>query len=234
MRRLNSVSSALAWVKNGRARAPPACGCRMGVSTSTKACASSRSRRMESVLKRMSKTRRLSLLASRSTSRWRYLVSASFRPYHLSGSGRSALARISRPVTSMDSSPRRLVITSPVTPTQSPRSTSASTAAASSGQVVGLEHQLNGAVGVLDGDEPELAVTPHGHHPPGDPGHLARPRVRLQPGVARLQVGQRRGALEPGGVGVDALGLERVALGAAFGYLRGQPPRTAGSAGSRL
>ncbi len=89
---------------------------------------------MDSVLKRMSKTRLLSLLASRSTSRWRYLVSASLRPCHLSGSGRSALDRISRPLTSTESSPRRLVITSPVAPTQSPRSTSASTAAASAGR----------------------------------------------------------------------------------------------------
>ncbi len=133
MRRLNSVSSALAWVKNGRAIAPPACGCKMGVSTSTKCWASSRSRSTDSTLNRMSKTRRLSLLASRSTSRWRYLVSASFRPCHLSGSGRSALDRIWMSVTSMDSSPRRLVMTSPVAPTQSPRSMSASTAAASAG-----------------------------------------------------------------------------------------------------
>ena len=54
------------------------------------------SRRMARVLKRMSNTRRLSSLASRSTSRWRYRVSASLRPCHLSGSGRSALDRISR------------------------------------------------------------------------------------------------------------------------------------------
>ena len=125
------MSSAVAWVKNGRAMAPPACGCRIGVSTSTKSCASSRSRRMDRVLKRMSKTRRLSLLASRSTSRWRYLISAALTPCHLSGSGRSALDKISSSSTSTESSPRRLVITSPVTPTQSPRSTSASTAATS-------------------------------------------------------------------------------------------------------
>ena len=125
------MSSAVAWVTNGRAMAPPACGCRIGVSTSTKFSAAMTCRRMASVLKRMSKTRRLSLLASRSTSRWRYLISAALTPCHLSGSGRSALDRISRPSTSTESSPLRLVITSPVTPTQSPRSTSASTSATS-------------------------------------------------------------------------------------------------------
>ena len=90
-------------------------------------------------------------------------------------------------------------------------------------QVVGLEHQLNGAAGVLDGGESQLAVTSLGHHPPGDPRHLARSRVRLQPGVDRLQLGQRRAALEPGGIGVDAQGLQRIALGPALGCLGGQP-----------
>ena len=95
-------------------------------------------------------------------------------------------------------------------------------------EVVSPEHKLNSAVGVLDGDEPELAVAPHGHYPPGDPRHLARPRVRLQPAVGRMQLGQRRAALEPGGIGIDALGLERIALGAALSHLRGQPSQGGG------
>ena len=65
------MSSAFEWVKNGRAMAPPAWGWRIGVSTSTK-CSASMWRRMAAMaLNRMSNTRRLSGLASRSTSRWR-------------------------------------------------------------------------------------------------------------------------------------------------------------------
>jgi hypothetical protein len=87
----------------------------------------------------------------------------------------------------------------------------------------GLEHELNGAALVLQRGEPELAVPALGHHPPGDPGLLTRPGVRRQPHVGRVQLGQRRGPVEPGGIGVDALRFERVALGPAFGRLRGQP-----------
>ena len=90
-------------------------------------------------------------------------------------------------------------------------------------KVVGPEHQLNGPAGVLDGGEAQFAVAPQGGHPPGDARHLARPRVRVQPGVRRVQAGQRRAALEPGGIGVDAQGLQRIAVGPAFRGLRGQP-----------
>ena len=45
MRRLRSMSRALAWVMNGRARAPPAWGWRIGVSTSTKSSATNCRRR---------------------------------------------------------------------------------------------------------------------------------------------------------------------------------------------
>jgi hypothetical protein len=97
--------------------------------------------------------------------------------------------------------------------------------------VVSLEHQLHGAADVLDGDEPELAVPSHGHHAPGHPGDLAGSRVRRQVAVGRLQLGQRRPALEPGRVRVDALGLQRVALGPAFGGLGRQAPKAGGRLG---
>ena len=48
-------------------------------------------------------------------------------PCHLSGSGRRALDSSHSPVTSTDSSPRRLVMASPSAPIQSPRSKLAST-----------------------------------------------------------------------------------------------------------
>ena len=65
------MSSALEWVTKGRAMAPPARVCRIGVSTSTNP-SSMKVRRMDaSVLKRTSNTRRESGFASRSTSRWR-------------------------------------------------------------------------------------------------------------------------------------------------------------------
>ena len=53
----------------------------------------------------MSKTRRESALASRSTSRWRYRVSSSLSPCHLSGRGRTALDSMDNATTSTESSP---------------------------------------------------------------------------------------------------------------------------------
>ena len=38
-----------------------------------------------------------------------------------------------------------------------------------------------------------------------------------------MQLGQRRAAVESGGIGVDALGLQRITLGPAFGGLGRQP-----------
>ena len=90
-------------------------------------------------------------------------------------------------------------------------------------KVVSLEHQLNGSAGVFDRDEPELAVAPYRGHPPRHRRHLARPRVRLQVGVRRMQFGQRGGAIEPGGIRIDAQAPQLIALGPALGGLRGQP-----------
>ena len=64
---------------------------------------------------------RLRSLAHRSTSRWRYRISTSLTPRHLSPKLRRASASSSHPVTFTESSPRFVRTTSPTAPTQSPR-----------------------------------------------------------------------------------------------------------------
>ena len=66
MRRYSFMSSALWCVENGRARAPPAIGCIIGVSTSRKPRASKKRRIAETVRLRISNTRRESGLTTRS------------------------------------------------------------------------------------------------------------------------------------------------------------------------
>ena len=61
------MSSALWCVMNGRAAAPPATACIIGVSTSTKPRSTRKRRSAAIVAKRISKTRRASSLAMRST-----------------------------------------------------------------------------------------------------------------------------------------------------------------------
>ncbi|CAB4853296.1 unannotated protein [freshwater metagenome] len=71
---------------------------------------------------RIRNARRASSLTMRSAYRWRKRVSVSVRPCHLSGIGRTALDSSSQRCTFTLSSPLRVVMTVPCTPTQSPRS----------------------------------------------------------------------------------------------------------------
>ena len=71
MRRYRSVPSALWWVTKGFAAAPPGMGCSIGVSTSTNPRSSMTSRMACMTAERMVKTRRVSSVTTRSTSRWR-------------------------------------------------------------------------------------------------------------------------------------------------------------------
>gem|GEM_PF-3696947 len=73
------------------------------------------------ISERTSRRRRLSSFAHRSTSRWRYRVSVSVTPRHLSPKERRASASSTQSCTLTDSSPRRVRTTSPLAPTQSPR-----------------------------------------------------------------------------------------------------------------
>src|SRR5215218_3136615 len=126
-RRKRSVSRALWWVMNGRARAPPGTGLRIGVSTSVKPLASMDSRRDPTTRERSRKVSRAEGLTARSSSRWRERTSTSARPFHLSGRGRMALPSRYTSVALTDSSPLRVLMTGPWTPTQSPMSRSPTT-----------------------------------------------------------------------------------------------------------
>src|SRR5829696_8624882 len=125
--RYRSVSRALWWVMNGRARAPPGTGLRIGVSTSVKPLASMDSRRDPTTRERSRKVSRAEGLTARSSSRWRERTSTSARPFHLSGRGRMALPSRYTSVALTDSSPLRVLMTGPWTPTQSPMSRSPTT-----------------------------------------------------------------------------------------------------------
>ena len=106
------------------------------------------------------------------------------------------------------SSPRLDVMTSPVTPTWSPRSTSFFQRS-SSCLATGIEgeHDLQVGRGVAQRREDDLAADAVEHDPAGDAGCLAGERVRLEVGEAGSE---RRGVGGPGVaecVRVVALGL---------------------------
>ena len=123
MRRYSGRSYALEWVTNGRAFAPPCTRCSIGVSTSRyPACTNvERSAWIEAA-----RTRSISRAAGftmRSRCRCRTSTSGSASPRCLSGSGCRHLAVSVQASAATVTSPRRVVITSPDTPTWSPRST---------------------------------------------------------------------------------------------------------------
>src|SRR3990170_3075700 len=66
------MSRALWWVTNGRAVAPPATVCIIGVSTSRKSRFARKERMKETIRARRRKISRTSSLTIRSTYRWRY------------------------------------------------------------------------------------------------------------------------------------------------------------------
>ena len=122
MRRYSVMSSALWWVTNGRAAAPPGIGCIIGVSTSRNPWPIMYARIAWIRRLRTANVRRASSLVIRSRYRWRYFCSWSARPWNFSGSGRSDLAR-SRTLEALTvSSPVRVLKSVPSTPRMSPRS----------------------------------------------------------------------------------------------------------------
>src|SRR3990170_5707898 len=126
------MSSALWWVVNGRAMAPPATGWSTGVSTSRNP-RSSRYRR--TTRRTVARARTISREpGSVASCRWRHLCcrSASFNPCHFSGRGRRDLVSMTRWLARIESSPFRVVITGPAAPTRSPRSISSRSARSSS------------------------------------------------------------------------------------------------------
>ena len=133
MRRKSVMSSVLWCVTNGRASAPPASGCIIGVSTSRNPRASRNRRIPATTLARTSNTRRESGLTMRSRYRWRYRISTSCSPCHFSGRGWRHFARNVIPDAQTVSSFVLVRNTRPWTPTKSPKSSSLNTAKSRSG-----------------------------------------------------------------------------------------------------
>ena len=124
---------------NGRAFAPPCSPVSTGVSTSRKPREISVDRTDWTTAERVSASCRARGLTIRSTYRCLTRDSGSVSPACFSGSGRSDLAVIAKESASTESSPDREVITSPVTPTWSPRSTSRFHAASASSPTLASE-----------------------------------------------------------------------------------------------
>ena len=72
-------------------------------------------------------------------------------------------------MTSTESSPRRLVTTSPAAPSQSPRSSRSRTSVAAGLKLGRADEQLNAAAHVLERHEHQLAVAADAGHPAGHP-----------------------------------------------------------------
>ena len=117
------MSRALWWVTNGRAVAPPATVCIIGVSTSRKSRVVRKERMKATIRARRRKISRTSSLTIRSTYRCRYRVSMSESPCHFSGRGRIAFASRRNLAASTVSSPVRVRKRGPSTQTMSPAST---------------------------------------------------------------------------------------------------------------
>ncbi len=127
------MSSALWCVMKGRAIAPPAIGCIIGVSTSRYPRPVMNSRIAATMRPRVSNVRRESGLTMRSRYRWRYRISTSVRPCHFSGSGSRHLQRKCNRVAQIVNSLVFVRNRRPSTPTQSPKSSSLKILKSSSG-----------------------------------------------------------------------------------------------------
>ena len=206
------MSSALGWVRNGRAMAPPACGCRIGVSTSTK-CSDSRSRRMAAMaMQRTSNTRRLSGLARRSTSRSTVAGVGLGQSVPLVGQRAQRLGHegetgdVHRQLTQSGGDDFTLG-THPVAEVDCVEDGRGVLA-----QRRRLQEELDRTRGVGLGGERQLAVTSHDGHPSGQPHLVAGATVRLEISVSPMEViGQDR-AVEPRGIRVDPPARQLLAL----------------------
>ena len=142
-------------------------------------------------------------------------------------------ARTARP--SRDSSPLRVVITVPCTPTQSPRSRSSKAANASSPTTAFDTNSWISPVAVAHGGEDQLALSRMSI----DAGRRRRPaprsrcRARAPPCAARSSARVWR-AVEAVRVGVGARRPQRVDLGQALGLLGGQALRSAVRVGAAV
>ena len=128
------------------------------------------------------------------------------------------MSRVSA-ATSIESSPRRDVTTSPSAPTQSPTSRLATTSWRALVELVVLEQQLDAARLVVEVGELELAVTPDRQEATGDAGLRAGVGIGREVGVRGVQLGGGGRAVEPVGVDGDTGGRQRRQLGAPFGDL---------------
>ena len=191
MRRLRSMSSALAWVKNGRAMAPPAWGWRIGVSTSRKSSATSSvphgghglepdPEHPSGVLVGQQVDLALAVPHLRLAQAVPLVRQGPERlGQHLQIGERRPRARLGG-----SRSPRRWRRPS------RPRSDLSSTAAAVVGEIAHRDQQLNGSGDVLQGDEDQLAVAPHAGDPSRPPARLRRsgrrrPARRTGPAIRR-------------------------------------------------
>ena len=184
-----SASSALWWVTNGRAAAPPAEDSSTGVSTSVKPRSTSVERTEATTAERTSKVWRVDGLAIRSRWRSRSRASVSASPRCLSGSARSAFDSSRTSVAATVSSPVCVVITVPATPIQSPRS-SASTSSNGLAQRLARNQQLDAPALVGQRAEEQAAVAADQHQPAGD----AHARRRSRRPAARPAKRPRRSA----------------------------------------
>ena len=136
---------------------------------------------------------------------------------HLAVSVQSRRGRTARRV--------REVMTSPFTPTWSPRSTSCFQRSSDVGaDRVGGQHDLQVAALVAQAYEDQLAVLAGEQDPARDRDGLAGARVRGEPAEALADLGGRRRTVEAQGVRVDAGLAQALQLGVADAFLLGQPP----------
>jgi hypothetical protein len=116
-----------------------------------------------------------------------------------------------------------LLMTSPVMPTWSPRSTSdfhcGQPLLADAGQA---DHHLQRRLALLQGGEAELAADPREHHAAGDADGLARLLAGLEVAEALADVGQAGRAGVAEGVRRSARGHQPVVLLAADPHLLGE------------
>ncbi len=159
-------------------------------------------------------------------------MSTSESPCHLSGSGRSALASSWKPSTFTESSPLRVVITVPSTPTQSPRSRASNASCTSSPSTLRDTKSWTAS---------DWSRTVANVSLPWRRSRRMRPATRTRtsvsvPGGEVAEVGAQLGegavAVEADRVRVDAARPEIVEVGEAPGPLGGHVERDVGLAGA--
>ena len=142
----------------------------------------------------------------------------------MSGSGRIDLLVSCSDSARTDSSPGRVVITSPVTPDVVAQVdvVRARAVRAPAPTVRRVDHDLQVTAAVAQLREAQLPVVPLEDDPPGDRDPPPGRRVRREVAGLGRDLRQRVGARIGDRVGIDALGAEPVELGPAYPHLLGQ------------